>query len=296
MTYLRHIHSLNQHTPSHFIPFVVDAQPVGSLLPTFIEHLKQWPDVFLISNTLVTLNPALKDFQTRSQRLAEVSQDLVAQGIIAHWHNEPYPVTVGTRDNALFYIDRASAVYFGIHAFGQHLNGYVRKANNLYLWVATRAKDKVNEPGKLDHLVAGGLPWGLSLEENLIKECYEEAGIETELAKTAHSVGTITYCSQTPQGLKPDLLYCYDLELPQDFQPRCTDGEVQSFNLMPIEDVATLILNTDDFKRNCNLVIIDFMIRHGVIKADHPEYTLLSSGLHPALPTQTAPANKPITF
>lgn len=30
-----------------------------------------------------------------------------------------------------------------------------------------------------------------------------------------------------PEGLKPDVLFCYDLELPRDFVPTPLDGEVR---------------------------------------------------------------------
>ena len=34
--------------------------------------------------------------------------------------------------------------------------------------------NKPNWPGKLDHIVAGGQPYGISVMENVIKECEEE--------------------------------------------------------------------------------------------------------------------------
>ena len=36
-----------------------------------------------------------------------------------------------------------------------------------------RSKSKPNWPGKLDHIVAGGQPYGISVMENVIKECEE---------------------------------------------------------------------------------------------------------------------------
>ena len=44
----------------------------------------------------------------------------------------------------------------------------------LCLWVARRSVNKPNWPGKLDHIVAGGQPYGISVMENVIKECEEE--------------------------------------------------------------------------------------------------------------------------
>ena len=57
------------------------------------------------------------------------------------------------------------------------------------------------------------------------------------------------------------------------------DGEVESFELMDIEKVADLISNTNEFKDNVNLIIIDFMIRHGVFKPESPGYLELVAGL-----------------
>ncbi len=34
-----------------------------------------------------------------------------------------------------------------------------------------------------------------------------------------------------------------------------------------------------DFKFNCNLVIIDFLVRHGIIEPDHPDYLAITRGL-----------------
>jgi 8-oxo-dGTP pyrophosphatase MutT (NUDIX family) len=121
-------------------------------------------------------------------------------------------------------------------------------------------------------MVAGGLPWDLALTDNLRKECEEEAGIPAELAAQAVPVGAITYCRASKRGLKPDVMYCYDLELPEDFRPQCNDGEVAGFHLWPVEQVAEIVRDSEEFKLNCNLVIIDFLVRHGLLTPEHPDY------------------------
>jgi 8-oxo-dGTP pyrophosphatase MutT (NUDIX family) len=180
-------------------------------------------------------------------------------------------------------LDRAAAAHFGIRAFGQHVNGFVRRADGLYMWVARRAASRRTYPGMLDNLTAGGLPHGASLEDNLVKECFEEAGIPAESARQARPVGALSYGRVTAAGFKPDVLYCYDLELPEAFEPRCTDGEVQEFHLWPIEAVASRVRDTDEFKLNCNLVIIDFLVRHGLIAPEHPDFLDIVGGLHGVL-------------
>jgi 8-oxo-dGTP pyrophosphatase MutT (NUDIX family) len=129
-------------------------------------------------------------------------------------------------------------------------------------------------------MVAGGLPWHTSLHDNLLKECAEEAGMRAELAATAVAVGTVSYLAESAYGIKPDTLYCYDIELPDNFVPVCSDGEVESFELMHIDRVREIVHDTEEFKPNCNLVIIDFMIRHGVLDPDQEQYAELVSRLH----------------
>jgi hypothetical protein len=79
------------------------------------------------------------------------------------------------------------------------------------------------------------------------------------------------------------VLYCYDLEVPADFVPRNTDGEVESFHLLPLDEVARLVAQTDEFKLNCNLVVIDFLIRHGWVDPSSPAYLPLALGLRQPL-------------
>jgi hypothetical protein len=42
------------------------------------------------------------------------------------------------------------------------------------------------------------------------------------------------------RGIFPECLYVMDLELPPDFTPVNADGEVQSFQLIPLPEVCKL--------------------------------------------------------
>src|SRR5207249_4840581 len=139
----------------------------------------------------------------------------------------------------------------------------VRKHDGIHMWIARRAKDKQTHPGKLDNTVAGGQPIDLSYKDNLIKECMEEAGIPPEMATRAIPVGAISYTYEAKEEgcLKPNILFCYDLEMPEDFVPQNNDREIDEFMLLPIHDVAGIVRDTQQFKLNCNLCIIDFLVR-----------------------------------
>ncbi len=283
MAYLDRIASCNFWDPSGFLPLFADAHRVGWVRPALADALTGWPGVFERAEDGLRLAPGLDGMERRSAALSEVTRRLLEQGVLPRLHGELYPVGP-RREQPLFLVDREAAAWLGVRAYGQHLNGFVRAADGLHLWVGRRALDKRNFPGKLDHLAAGGLPHGISLEDNLAKECWEEAGIPRELAGRARPVGALTYCRETPYGLKPDTIYCYDLELPADFRPRCTDGEVASFELMPLAEVARLVRDGEAFKLNCNLVLIDFLIRHGYLGPGREDYLALVQGLHPVLP------------
>jgi len=280
MSYLDHIRACNNADLSRFVPFLIDGQQVGWLRPEFVSKLSNWPEIFDVAGDVVSIMPALDAFESRSSALERPLRALATIGLIDGWRDEPYPVMPEWGDAPLLQIERAAVPHFGIRAWGVHMNGYVRREDGLHMWVATRARDKPTYPGMLDNTVAGGQPIGITLRDNLIKECGEEAGIPESLAAQAKPVGVISYCHETLDGAKPDQMFCYDLEMPADFTPVNTDGEIDEFELWPIDRVAARVRDSFDFKFNCNLAIIDFLIRHGYLTPENePDYVDIVLGL-----------------
>lgn len=280
MSYLDHIHACNNFDAGGFRPLRIGADRIGYVPNALADELRRWPGVFRVTESAVTLDPGLDDFEARSRAVDGALRRLAEEGKIEAWRDEPYPVTPDWHMPPLMRVERAACPHLGIRAFGVHLNGFVRKGDGLHMWIARRAYDKPTFPGMLDNMVAGGQPLGIGLMDNMIKECGEEAGIPKDIARKALPVGMISYTHQPPEGCKPDQMFCYDLELPEDFTPRVTDGEVEEFYLWPVEKVAAIVRDSFEFKFNCNLVIIDFLIRHGVIDPDNePDYAALVLGL-----------------
>jgi hypothetical protein len=170
--------------------------------------------------------------------------------------------------------------FFGTRAYGVHLNGYLWQGGALNLWVGRRSPDKRVAPDKLDNLVAGGIGNGHGLEETLLKEGEEEASIPQTLCRHAVPAGAVSYRMETELGIRDDVLFVYDLEMPADFVPKNQDGEIVQFELMPASAVLDRVRASDDFKFNVNLVILDFALRHGVLRPDDPEYLAIATGLH----------------
>ena len=181
MSYLDRIREANRYVASDYRPFLVAGVEVGLVRHAFAETLRQWPRVFAVSPACLRLAPALNaghsGLRARSAAVDAVLRQLHAEGTIEHWYDEVFPVGRSWNDPPLLLMERAALPCFGIRGYGVHVNAYVREGGEIKLWVARRARDKPTFPGKLDHLVAGGQPYAISLEENLIKECSEEAGI-----------------------------------------------------------------------------------------------------------------------
>ncbi len=279
MSFLDRIAECNRHDLSGFRPFLVDGVRVGWVRHALVERLARFGDVFAAQADGLALRAELRGFEPRSAAMDRVVRVLETAGIVRGRRDEFYPVAATIDAPPVFQIERAAVAVFGISASGVHMTGYVRRADGLWIWVPRRARGKSTYPGMLDNTVAGGQPIGLGRRENLIKECQEEAGIPAGLAARAVEVGRIDYCMETADGLKPDVQFCFDLELPADFTPENADGETESFELWPAARVMATVRDTREFKDNCNLVLIDFFLRHGLIDNAHPGYGEIERGL-----------------
>lgn len=279
MSFLDRIAACNNADLSRFVPFRAGGALVGHIHRDRVAELAPFTEVFVADAGGIALAPALDTAEKRTRAVDAALRALRQRGVVKGWRDERYPVHPLDGGPMLLAMERAAVPHFGVGANGVHMNGFVRRGDGLHLWVARRAQDKPTYPGMLDNTVAGGQPIGIGLKENLIKECREEAGIPRAIAERAQPVGTVSYVFEEDATLKPDVQYCFDLEMPADFTPRNTDGEIGEFMLWPIERVAETVRDSAAFKFNCNLVIIDFLVRHGLIPPEHPDYVAICRGL-----------------
>lgn len=280
MSFLDHIRACNAHDFSAYRPFVLEGRRLGWVRHALAEELPGVDPGFVTTPGHVTLAPELRDFEARSTVLQHAAEYLLERGDLASLRNEYYPVMERWGAEPLLRVDRAIVAPFGVASFGLHVNGYVRgEDGSLSMWVGRRARDREIAPGQYDNIIAGGQPIGLSLAENLAKEAREEADIDPELAARAVPVGVISYLMASRLGLKPDTLFVYDLELSPDVVPRNTDGEVEVFELWPLDRVAESVRTSGDWKFNVNLVVIDFLVRHGWLTPEEPDYVEIVKGL-----------------
>lgn len=282
MSFLARIAELNSGTRTGLTPFDVHGKALGWLRDGSAARLARYDDVFVLHAGALRLHRRLEaaSVRQRSEAVAEVLVDLAQRGLLRGWRDELFPVVQRFGEPPELLIERAAVAMFGARGFGVHVNGFVRTRDGICMWIARRAADRPAWPGLLDQMVAGGQPAGLGVRENVLKECQEEAGIEPALAQCARAAGAVSYCMQTEEGLRPDWLFVFDLELPPDFVPVNTDGEVAQFELWPLAEVAQVVAQSTRFKPNCALVIIDFLVRHGYLDAQHPDFEAIVTGLH----------------
>jgi 8-oxo-dGTP pyrophosphatase MutT (NUDIX family) len=278
MSFADHIRACNNFDRSRVVPLLAGARRIGWLRRDNAAALARFTQVFAVEPDVVRL-VAEGGAEQVSAAVDDVVEALVVEHHVPKWRNETFDVMARWGDPPIFRLDRGAVPFFGVRAYGVHINGY-RRDGGLRLWIGRRAPDKKVAPNKLDNIVAGGVGNGHGIVATLFKEAEEEGGIPAAIVERAVPVGAVSYCMETGLGIRDDVLFVYDLELPADFEPKNSDGEIVEFMLMPARSVVERVRTTDDFKFNVNLVILDFAIRHGLIAVEDPAYLDVATGLY----------------
>ena len=179
------------------------------------------------------------------------------------WRNELYSV-YSPNGELYLEMERSGAALFGVVQYGVHLTAFVRSDNGgVKIWTPRRTPTKSTYPGMLDNTVAGGITSGMTAFETLIKESAEEASFPDSLIREkARSVGIVSYAMVRDHRaggetglLMPEVQYVYDMEVGEHVVPKPGDDEVQDFQLLTVEEVASE-LGAGMFKPNCAVVLI----------------------------------------
>lgn len=206
--------------------------------------------------------------------------------VLDGWRNELYPVYGPGRDLVLS-LERSATPLLGVVTYGVHMTAFVRSSEGLKIWTPRRSETKQTYPSMMDNTVAGGLSSGEKPFECLIRECAEEASLPGHIACKAKACGTLTYFhirdirAGGEIGLfQPECQYIYDLELTEDVILTPGDNEAVDFQLLNMEEVQAALAE-GRFKPNCALLLIEFLIRHGIITAENePNYIEIVARCH----------------
>ncbi|MBE9607976.1 NUDIX hydrolase [Chitinilyticum piscinae] len=252
---------LPRFSPSGLLRFHAAGLPLGWVSPETADWLQRFDRRFVPSATQieVPVSIGLRQLQALMRASAEAMRD---EGLISGWRNEEYHCCAPDErgwpdaDQALFRLERAAFRRFGLTSRAVHINGYTHSGA---LWVGRRAPGKAIDPDRLDNLAAGGLPAGETLTDCAIRELGEEAGLPPQLAGQLVACGAVRSTRNEPDGTHDEILYCYDLLLPDDFIPENRDGEVAAFSLLPGAEAATRL---HEFTCDAGWVTADFLLRH----------------------------------
>ncbi|RYP02607.1 hypothetical protein DL764_005733 [Monosporascus ibericus] len=292
-----------------------DGQPLGYMLGSVVEELLRLPEVIrgpvAIDNAARTVH-AFEHGATEAERtrtVAAVMDYWRARGTFAAlrgWRDELWPVYAavgsgsgggsggggdGTSLEVLYSVERSGMGLLGTMRYGVHMMAWVRDEaapHGLLLWVPRRAADKSNFPGMLDNTVAGGLMTGEDPFECVVREADEEADMPGHMVRArTRFTGTVTYIYITDERaggecglIYPETQWVYEIKLPGEFTPTPKDGEAEGFRLMTVDEVREELAR-GSFKPNCALVVLDFLVRHGILtRENEPDYDEIVRRMH----------------
>lgn len=174
-------------------------------------------------------------------RLEDVRDALCSEGLIVPHRGEAMDVAYHFNVDPIAHIDRSALRILGIWATKVHVNGVVASEHNEpQIWLSQRSDAANAAPGHWDTLVAGGKASNVSVLDTAIKEGWEEAGITEDLMAEISDPTRMPCIYLSPQGMHRELLVSHTLFLPETFEPRCNDGEVQNFIRVNPETLTTI--------------------------------------------------------
>lgn len=238
------------------------AEPIGSVAREHLDALRRWPDLLQVDADAVRLQ-APGDLDAR---LAEVHATLRAEGLVRAWRDEAFTLRHPRTHAPLAVIERAAARFWGALTLGAHANGFVADARGRpqWLWVAQRSPHKATDPGLHDNLVGGGVPHGQTPWQALVREGWEEAGLDAATKSAARRGRVIAVERDIAEGLQVEQVHAWDLPLPPALTPRNQDGEVAAVQRLPVAEAIALAAG-GAMTVDAALVTLDFALRHRLL-------------------------------
>jgi 8-oxo-dGTP pyrophosphatase MutT (NUDIX family) len=192
--------------------------------------------------------------------LARVAQALGDAQCLRGWRNELLDVL--TDEQHLGVIERSAARPLGLLTKAVHLNAWTPDGK---LWIARRALNKSIDPGMWDPLVGGLAGSGESLEQALLRECAEEAGLDAASIKRRLPLRTILRVHRrVPEGYQVEDVLTSTCILAPESQPQNRDGEVMEIITVEVQEVLRRI-DRGEFTLEAALVIIEDMMQRQMV-------------------------------
>ncbi|HLS21869.1 MAG TPA: NUDIX domain-containing protein [Paenalcaligenes sp.] len=162
--------------------------------------------------------------------LAHIAQMLDEHGLIRSWRDELLEV-IG-EGQVVGAIERGAMRPLGFLTQAVHLNAW---SADHKLWIAKRAAHKNTDPNYWDTLVGGLAAAGEDLEQSLVRETEEEAGLNEDQIRERGPLRTLLRMHRRlPEGYQVENVIVSHCTLAVDVRPQNQDGEVSEFRLVSV--------------------------------------------------------------
>jgi len=277
-----------KHMQAYYYFFIEGYEkPFGYMHNSIVAQMI-WPEYWNVDHEqrFVTLTGA-GNFAKRTELVQDTLRhchESKQVPILKKLANELSPVYYATGEHVLD-MDAYGEDVFGNINFSVHMIAWVVTKDGPMYWVPRRAMTRRSFPGMLDNTVGGGLVSGERPIDGIVRECQEEISLDPAYTRAnIKSCGTISYhlcvTDTNEPGCQPQVQYLYEIELGQDIVPRIGDGEVGELHLKTLDQVREA-MRQGEFKLNCNMTWLAFLIRHGYLNSENePDIVQICSRLH----------------
>lgn len=251
--YQQLIPNIQELPPNGSRPLTVGGRVAGWVTEKATEHINGMPGVQIEDEAVhITAVTSL----SLTDVLAELAVGLKGTGCLRGWRDELLDV-IGEGER-LAVIERAAVRPLGLLTRAVHLNAW---SSDGKIWVARRALDKSSDPGMWDTIVGGLTAAGESVDESLVRESDEEAGLQPEhLAQRTPLRTILRMHRQLPEGYQVEDVLVSDCVLDDSVVPVNKDGEVIEFRLLDCDDLWSM-MKQGEFTYEAELTLLDSMRR-----------------------------------
>lgn len=284
MRFLKNIHPFKVSELGGFVKVFALGKLIGWTPRDFALKISHFNDVWLFADDGLRLNPRFTDMEARTKAVDDTFVAMADAGIVpampdysAFGGVDWLPALAHEDGEITFIIKRFYYSFLGIQNHSVILNGYT---GDQY-WAAIRSQNVESAAGKLDVIVAGTIRHGETVREALIHESHDEACLSESDLREVRTIGKLHMPNINARGfLHDEWLYVFDLDL-KDKKPEVgLPIEVDGFKLMTMEEVIDGIQQGDVFKEHINLVVTDFLIRHGYLDRQHEKFEEIKNLLY----------------
>ena len=271
-----------QTDAARFCRLYLNGVAAGYLKQPWLAHvLQDWPlrleesadGVFLYTDDWLLMGEALQ----------HMAYGWHQAGHLGGWRDERFSMTHPEDGRVLFALERAAFRPLGLCSHAVHLNGLGQGADGWGFWIARRSPFKAVDPNRLDNMVGGGIAAGESVQQALLREGFEEAGLPADWLHGCVEQSRLFSEREVARGLHREWLHIFDVVLPPRCRPENRDGVVAEFMLLRPDELAAAML-AGQFMNDALLATLDACRRHGLLPANGAVSAQLCAWAEPIQP------------